>query len=175
MDDIISKKILVTGVSGFIGSNLLRTLMHKKNTLGYPCLIRCITRKKISMDSLKVNDNDKDIEIVEGDLSNYDDCLRALEGIDVAYFLVHSMEGSTKNWKEFSEKEKTIAENFMRATTQCNVKRIIYLGGLIHAKDDTKSQHMLSRKIVGEILLKSKATVTIFRAAVILGSGGSSF
>ena len=173
MDDIISKKILVTGVSGFIGSNLLRTLMHKKNTLGYPYEIRCITRNKKSMDSLKISD--KDIEILEGDLSNYDDCLKALEGVDVAYFLVHSMEGSTKKWKEFSEKEKTVAENFMRATTQCNVKRIIYLGGLIHAKDDTKSQHMLSRKIVGEILLKSKTFVTIFRAAVILGSGGSSF
>ena len=173
MDDIISKKILVTGVSGFIGTNLLRTLMHKQNTLGYPYLIRCITRNKKSMDGLKVND--KHIEIVEGDLSNYDDCLRALEGVEVAYFLVHSMEGSAKNWKEFSEKERTIAENFMRATTQCNVKRIIYLGGLIHAKDDTKSQHMLSRKIVGEILLKSKTPVTIFRAAVILGSGGSSF
>ncbi|HKQ20721.1 MAG TPA: NAD-dependent epimerase/dehydratase family protein [Nitrososphaeraceae archaeon] len=173
MDDIISKKILVTGVSGFIGSNLLRTLMHKKNTLGYPYEIRCITRNKKSMDSLKISN--KDIEILEGDLSNYDDCLKALEGVDVAYFLVHSMEGSTKKWKEFSEKEKTVAENFMRATTHCNVKRIIYLGGLIHAKDDTKSQHMLSRKIVGEILLKSKTPVTIFRAAVILGSGGSSF
>lgn len=104
MDDIISKKILVTGVSGFIGSNLLRTLMHKKNTLGYPYKIRCITRNKKSMDSLKVSD--KDIEILEGDLSNYDDCLKALEGVDVAYFLVHSMEGSTKKWKEFSEKRK---------------------------------------------------------------------
>jgi uncharacterized protein YbjT (DUF2867 family) len=173
MENVIPKKILITGVSGFIGSNLLRTLILKKNIKGYPYQIRCITRNKKSIDNLKVDE--KDIEIVEGDLSNFKDCLSALDGIDIAYYLVHSMEGTTKNWKEFSEKEKTVAENFMRATTQCNVKRIIYLGGLIHVKDDKKSQHMLSRKIVGEILSKSKTPVTIFRAAVILGSGGSSF
>ena len=141
--------------------------------MGYPYQIRCITRNKKSLDSLYVNE--KDIEIIEGDLSKFDDCLKALEGIDIAYYLVHSMERSTKNWKEFSEKEKTVAENFMRASTQCKVKRIIYLGGLIHVKDDKKSPHMLSRKIVGEILSKSRTEVTIFRAAVILGSGGSSF
>ncbi len=173
MDNKDQKRILVTGVSGFIGSNLLRTLMYKKNTLGYPYQIRCITRNKKSMANLKVDE--KNIEIVEGDLSDYNDCLRALNGVDVAYYLVHSMEGATKDWKKFSEKEKTVAENFMRAATQCNVKRIIYLGGLIHAEDDKKSQHMLSRKNVGEILAKSKAEVTGFRAAVILGSGGSSF
>src|SRR5919112_3347472 len=114
MNNTIQKKILVTGVSGFIGSNLLKTLIHKKNTMGYPYQIRCITRNKKSIDNLKVDE--KDIEIVEGDLSNYNDCLRALDGVDVAYYLVHSMEGSTKNWKKFSEKEKTVAENFMRAT-----------------------------------------------------------
>ncbi len=83
MDDIIPKKILVTGVSGFIGSNLLRTLIYKKNTSGYPYQIRCLTRDKKSLDNLNVNE--KDIEIVEGDLSSFDDCLRALEGVDIVY------------------------------------------------------------------------------------------
>ena len=101
--------------------------------------------------------------------------MNALDGIDIAYYLVHSMEGSTKDWKKFSQKEQTTAENFSRAATQCNVKRIIYLGGLTHGQDNEISQHMLSRKQVGETLAKSNAKVTIFRAAVILGSGGGSF
>ena len=85
------------------------------------------------------------------------------------------MEGSSRNWKKFSEREKITAENFKNAANQCDVKRIIYLGGLTYGKDDDLSQHMQSRKQVGDILKKSNSKVTIFRAAVILGSGGGSF
>ena len=166
-------KILVTGGSGFIGSGLLKNLTDKKNSANYPYFIRCLTRNKKSTSNLKING--KDIQIVEGDLTNYNDCLNALDGIDIAYYLVHSMEGSTKDWKKFSQKEQATAENFSRAASQCNVKRIIYLGGLTHGQDNEISQHMLSRKQVGETLAKSNAKVTIFHAAVILGSGGGSF
>lgn len=165
------KTILVTGGSGFIGNRILKNLISKKDNLNHRYKIRCIVRNKKSLMNLNI---ENDIEIFEGDLSNYDDCLRALDKVDLAYYLVHSMEGSTKDWKKFSEKEKKIAENFMRASSECNTNRIIYLGGLIH-KNEQVSQHMLSRKKVGEILKKSKAKVTIFHAAVILGNGGSSF
>jgi uncharacterized protein YbjT (DUF2867 family) len=173
-------KILVTGASGFIGSRLLKQLMkindENNNTRTRNFSILCITRNKKSFDTdqLKKNGN-SNIEVIEGDLSNYEDCLKALKGVDIAYYLVHSMEGSSKNWKKFSEKEQKTAENFARAADKCDVKRIIFLGGLTYGKDSELSQHMLSRKHVGDILKKSNSKVTIFRAAVILGTGGGSF
>jgi uncharacterized protein YbjT (DUF2867 family) len=86
------------------------------------------------------------------------------------------MEGSSKDWKKFEERDRAIAKNFADAASICKVKRIIYLGGLTNEKDPAKlSPHMRSRMEVGEILSQSTASVTIFRAAVILGYGGGSF
>ena len=95
--------------------------------------------------------------------------------MDVAFYLIHSMEGSSKKWKEFSKRDRIAAENFAKAASQTNTKRIIYLSGLIDAEHKDLSEHMQSRKEVGDILRTSKAEVTIFRAAVILGQGGGSF
>ena len=111
------------------------------------------------------------------DVPIYQQLVEALYGIDVAFYLIHSMEGSSsKEWKKFAERDRVSAENFARAATECGVKRIIYLGGLSHVDDDNElSEHLKSRKQVGEILKTSGAKVTIFRAAVILGQGGGSF
>jgi len=121
----------------------------------------------------------KDVRLVKADVSNYEDLARVMmsEQIDIAYYLVHSMEGASKQWKKFSERDRVAATNFAKAATEYGIKRIIYLGGLIHVEDDNKlSEHMRSRKEVGEILQQhSSSKVTIFRAAVILGQGGGSF
>jgi uncharacterized protein YbjT (DUF2867 family) len=113
-------------------------------------------------------------------ISDYEDLARVMsEQIDIAYYLVHSMEGTSKQWKKFSERDRVAAMNFAKVASEYGVKRIIYLGGLIHAEDDDDdklSEHMRSRKKVGEILQQhSSSKVTIFRAAVILGQGGGSF
>ncbi|HYZ95295.1 MAG TPA: NAD(P)H-binding protein, partial [Nitrososphaeraceae archaeon] len=115
------------------------------------------------------------IEVAKTDASNYLELVEALKGVDVAFYLIHSMEGSSKKWKEFSKRDRIAAENFAKAASQTNTKRIIYLSGLIDAEHKDLSEHMQSRKEVGDILRTSKAEVTIFRAAVILGQGGGSF
>ena len=104
-----------------------------------------------------------------------------MTGVDIVFYLIHSMEGSSKDWRKFAERDRIAAENFARGATECNVKRIIYLGGLVPdrneqiKKQEELSEHMKSRIEVGEILKTSSAKVTIFRAAIILGQGGGSF
>ncbi|MGZ5511630.1 MAG: NAD(P)H-binding protein, partial [Nitrososphaeraceae archaeon] len=162
-------RILVTGATGFIGSRIVKRLLadgHYK--------VRCMTRNPENIYEL-FNLSGDIVEVVKADASNYLELVEALKEVDIAFYLIHSMEGSTKKWQEFSTRDRIAAENFAKAASQTNTKRIIYLSGLIDTKHKDLSEHMQSRKEVGDILRTSKAEVTIFRAAVILGQGGGSF
>jgi len=176
-NNIVSNKqkkirILVTGASGFIGQRLVRRLLVSSSTTNLS--IRCMTRRPHPLSSSFQNDGEN-LEVVQGDAQNYTELVKALTGIDIAFYLIHSMEGSSKEWKKFSERDRVAAENFARAVNEAGVTRVIYLGGLTNAPQKELSKHMQSRREVGEILKKSNAAVTIFRAAVILGQGGGSF
>jgi uncharacterized protein YbjT (DUF2867 family) len=169
--------ILITGCSGFIGSHLVDRFMSVKGNQRIE--IRCMTRNVKSMEGIfKKEVSAKELNYVHADASKYSDLVNAMTGVDIAYYLIHSMEGSSKDWKKFADRDRTAASNFARAATECGVKRIIYLGGLVHEneeKSEKLSEHMRSRWEVGQILKKSTAKVTIFRAAIILGQGGGSF
>ena len=165
-------RILVSGASGFIGRRLVRRLLLSPSTTNWS--IRCMTRKPHSFSRYFQNGRDN-LELVQADAQNYSELVKALTGVDVAFYLIHSMEGSSKEWKKFAERDRVAAENFAKAVNEAGVLRVIYLGGLTNAPQQELSIHMRSRMEVGEILRKSNAAVTIFRAAVILGQGGGSF
>ncbi len=108
-------------------------------------------------------------EVVEGDVLRPETLGPALEGVDTAYYLIHSM-GSGD---DFEETDRTGARNFANAARDAGVRRVVYLGGLAHGDD--LSPHLRSRHEVGDVLRESGVPVLELRASVVLGSGSLSF
>ena len=133
--------ILVTGASGFIGSRLVKRLLSICGTTNWN--IRCMTRDPNSI-SRYFNQEDH-VEFVRADVQNYPELVKALNGTDVAFYLIHSMEGSSRQWKRFAERDRVAAQNFARAVNEAGVSRVIYLGGLTNAPEQELSKHMRSR------------------------------
>ena len=152
--------ILVTGASGFIGKKLLSKLTNSGFT------VTAMSRSKYP--------DTENVKRVQADAFDVDSLIQATEGIETAFYLLHSMEGSKKEWAEFANREKQQAENFLRAATDSGVKRIIYLGGLVNEGLEL-SKHMKSRHDVGKILASGNIPVTELRASVIVGAEGGSY
>jgi len=162
-----SKKILLTGSTGFIGKRLL----YRLDNLGYQ--VRCLVRRTETLDFPAPLRHDP--EIVYADLLDPDSLPAALEGMDAAYYLVHSMGGrSIRQTLAFEQKDREAAGNFLTAADQAGLSRIIYLGGLGDI-NDSLSHHLASRQEVGRILQSGKTQTTVLRAAVIVGAGGAAF
>jgi len=155
-------KILITGATGYIGRRLKNRLLAHQD---YQLRLFVRNKRKVG-ESIR-----QSVEIVEGDTFNKEKLALALVGIDVAFYLIHSMGAG----KDFKSLDRISAENFRDACIDAGVKKIIYLGGL--GVKETASKHLLSRIETGEILSDRPEDITTiwFRAGVVIGSGSASF
>ena len=157
------RRILVSGATGYVGGRLIPCLLREGRYA-----VRCFVR-----DAGRLRDRPwaDDVEIVEGDALEYDTIPPAMEGVDAAYYLIHSL-GAGED--EFADLDRRAANNFGRAAREAGVSRMIYLGGM-QPKGERESKHLRSRMETGDHLRDWDVPVTEFRAAVIVGSGSLSF
>jgi uncharacterized protein YbjT (DUF2867 family) len=151
-------KILVTGISGYIGSRLAPRLQRAGHE------VRGLSRRSAVAPP--------GVTVLKGDAVSGAGLEQALEGIDVAYYLIHSMEPSMDG--AFNVRERRAAENFARAARSADVQRIVYLGGLIPAGGPA-SAHLASRLAVERVLLDSGPCTVALRASIVIGAGSRSF
>jgi uncharacterized protein YbjT (DUF2867 family) len=151
-------KILVTGTSGYVGSQLTPLLQRAGHeVVGF------------ARDPSRVSLN---VPVIRGDAVTGDGLREALAGVEVAYFLIHSMESASNG--HFASSERAAAENFARAAREAGTRRVVYLGGLVPA-DGPVSLHLASRLEVEEILLASCPDSVAFRASIVIGARSRSF
>ena len=154
-------KILITGATGYIGNQLIQRLSLM------PFQIRCLARNPDRMREIQ----NTSIEVWRGDLLSKNSLREIMKGIDVAFYLVHSMD--SKN--DFETLEVEAAKNFIKAAVENKIQRIIYLGALGSEEEGNLSPHLQSRKQAGNILRDSGIQVVEFQASIILGAGSLSF
>lgn len=152
--------VLVTGATGYIGGQLVPALLDRG--LG----VRVLTRHS---SGLRGRPWAEDVEAVEGDATDADDCRRALEGVEVAYYLLHSMDGGG----DLAGRDLAMARTFAAAADACGVRRVVYLGGL--HPEGPLSEHLASRVAVGDVFLGAPVPAVVFQAGVVLGNGSASF
>ncbi|MBY0549065.1 MAG: SDR family oxidoreductase [Candidatus Obscuribacterales bacterium] len=156
--------VAVIGASGYIGARLVPRLLNE----GYR--VRAMAR---SLDKLRSFHwaSHPHVELMQCDVLSLDDLSDALTGCDVAYYLVHSMNSQQRN---FEAADRDAARNMIDASARARLSRIIYLGGLGDEREEL-SKHLRSRAEVSKILQSGQVPVTVFRAAMIIGSGSASF
>jgi uncharacterized protein YbjT (DUF2867 family) len=151
------KLLAVTGATGFIGRNLVNSLLAQGRE------VRALVRHPEGYDV--------HVDARRADVLDQTSLLMALEDVHTAYYLVHSMKSKGR---DFAETDRLGAENFLRAAESSGVKRIIYLGGLGEAGPGL-SEHLRSRAEVGRILQSGQVQTTVLRAAIIIGPGSASW
>jgi uncharacterized protein YbjT (DUF2867 family) len=158
-------RCLVTGASGYVGGRLVPRLLAE----GYE--VRCLTR---SAGRLRDEPWFGQVEAATGDVTSGAGLAEALDGVEVAYYLIHAM-----GQPDFERIDRDGANNFARTAAAARVRRLVYLGGPDPTETGTPgaavSPHLRSRAEVAKILLRGEVPTTVLRAAMIIGSGSASF
>lgn len=152
-------RCLVFGASGYVGSHLVPRLRAEG------LQVRAAARSRAGLEARGWSD----VEIVTADALAPETLLAALSGIDVAYYLVHSMAAG----RQFGRLDRIAAANFASAAAKAGVRRIVYLGGLV--PPDPTSEHIVSRRDTGVVLREGPVPVTELRAGIIVGPGSAAF
>jgi uncharacterized protein YbjT (DUF2867 family) len=154
-------RALVTGATGLVGGRLATALA------GSGAEVRALARNPDRAEPLRR----AGCEIRRGDVLDAATLDGPFEGIQVAYYLIHSM-GRGGSGGDFADRDRRAARNFARAATDAGVDRVVYLGGL---GDEAGSEHLASRHETAEILGEEGPELTYFRAAMVVGAGSESF
>lgn len=157
-------RILVTGATGFVGSELLPRLYREGHELR--ALARDPSRLRLPAAW--------GVQTVRGDAVSGVGLSEALRGIEVAYYLIHSMESAAAADKSFPERERAAAENFAAAARVAGVRRIVYLGGPV-PRGRAISPHLASRLTVERTLLRAVPETVALRASIVIGARSRSF
>lgn len=155
-------RILIFGASGYIGTNLLQALLREP-------LAGVVLRASARHSEVLAARGWQGVELVQADALQPDTLAPALAGVDVAYYLVHSMASG----RGFDQRDLEAARNFAAAAVAAGVRRIIYLGGLI--PPGSHSPHLRSRAATGDVLRASGLPVIELRAGIIVGPGSAAF
>ena len=152
-------RALVTGATGFVGGRLARNLAGEHE-------VRCLVRDRERAGGLEAIG----CELRQGDVLEPRTLAGLGEGIDIAYYLVHSMGRGTAG--DFARRERVAAANFAKAMHDDGVRRVVYLGGL---GDRPDSEHLRSRHETAQTLARDGPPLTYFRAAMIVGAASESY
>jgi uncharacterized protein YbjT (DUF2867 family) len=156
-----NRAVLISGATGYIGGRLAPHLLEA----GYR--VRVLARDP---QRLQGRNWLEQVDVVRGDVFDLASLEAAMQGVSAAYYLVHSMSSSA----DFEHKDIQAAENFGAAAHKNQVEQVIYLGGLGNPQADL-SRHLRSRQETGAALRRAGASVTEFRAAIVVGAGSVSF
>src|SRR5512144_1644538 len=152
-------RMLVTGATGYIGGRLVPRLLDEGH------LVRALARDPGRLRDLPWRAG---VEVAQADVTDPVALRAALDGVDVAYYLVHAIGTGPR----FAERDRLAARTFAAAAADAHLRRVVYLGGLAPTG---ASAHLRSRGEVGDILLRGGVPAAVLQAAVILGSGSASF